>query len=74
MRQVTVTVKKGDAFDRLFLRVLGFKTEKTIKEKECIDTEPAPENRIDWTKVPIEVWVYHRNLCHAMVSLGVVTD
>ena len=68
-----VTVKKGDAFDRLILRVLGFKTEKTIKEKECIDTEP-PENRIDSTKAPIEVWVYHRSLCHAMVSLGVVTD
>jgi hypothetical protein len=73
MHEVTVTVRKGDAFDRLFLRALGFKTEKTIKEKECVDAEPPPENRIDSTKASIEVWVYRRNGCHAMVSLGVVT-
>ena len=74
VHEVTVRVKKGHAFDRLFLRVLGFKTEKTVKERECVDTEPPPENRIDSTKAPIEVWVYHRNLCHAMVSSGVVAD
>jgi hypothetical protein len=42
VHEVTVIVKKGDAFDRLILRVLGFKTEKTIREKECVDTEPPP--------------------------------
>jgi len=69
-----VTVKKGNAFDRLILRVLGLKTEKTIKEKECSDTELSPENRIDSTKAPIEVWIYRRTPCHAIESLGVATD
>jgi hypothetical protein len=64
VREVAVGVKKGNAFDRLILRALGFKTEKTMIEKECvIDPGPLPGNRIDSTKAPIEVWIYGRRLC-----------
>ena len=56
------------------MKALGFKTERTVKEKECfIDTE-LPENRIDSTTAPIEVWVYGRIPCPLHASLGVVTD
>jgi hypothetical protein len=56
-RTTVTTVKKGDAFDRVILRALRLKTEKTIVNYECV-TGYKPENRIDSSKRPIEVWVY----------------
>jgi hypothetical protein len=74
VREVTVAVKKGDAFDRLILRVLGVKTEKTIKRQECHVSPELPENRIDSTKAPIEVWIFGRIHCVMVESLGIATD
>ncbi len=63
VREVTVTVRRGDAFDRLFLRLLGYKTEKTITEKRCFASPEVPDNRIDATRAPIEIWVYASARC-----------
>jgi hypothetical protein len=73
VREVALTVKKGDAFDRLILRVLGFKTEKIIKEKECVTNMELTENRIDSARGQIEVWVDGR-ICPLVETSGVVTD
>ncbi len=52
------TVQRGDAFDRLILRALRIKTEKIVRgPDECVET-PAPTNRIDLTKNPVEIWIY----------------
>ncbi len=63
MRDVTVTIKKGDAFERVVLRLLGFKTGKMIKEAECVASPEVPDNRIDATRAPIEIWVYASARC-----------
>ena len=53
------TVKKGDAFDRFFLRLLRIRTERTVEETKCVsDADSAPKNRIDLTRNPVEVWIY----------------
>ncbi len=63
MREFTTTVKIGDAFDRFILRALGLKTERTVREKRCAANTDLPENRIDFAKTPIEVWVYESSRC-----------
>jgi hypothetical protein len=51
------TVKRGDAIDRFFLRILRMKTERVVERNECVQN-PIPPNRIDMSKIPVEVWVY----------------
>jgi hypothetical protein len=58
------TVKKGDAFDRLILRLMRIKTEKVVEEYECIETKvDLMKNRIDLKKNPVEVWIYGLTGC-----------
>ena len=53
------TVKKGDAFDRFFLRLFRIRTERVVEETKCIsNADNAPKNRIDLTRNPVEVWIY----------------
>jgi len=61
-RLVRETVRRGDAVDRLFLRILGMKTTKVIERYECIQS-PAPPTRIDMSRRPVEVWVYGPLFC-----------
>jgi hypothetical protein len=51
------TVKKGNRFERFFLRALMLKTEKVEDVTECVAAE-RPPNRIDVGNNPVEVWVY----------------
>jgi hypothetical protein len=64
-RPHTEIVKKGDAFDRVILRLLGMKTEKTITEDSC---EPAatPPNEIKVAGAAAEVWIYGAVQCLAI--------
>jgi hypothetical protein len=58
----TRTIKKGDALDRMFLRILRIPVTKNIQE--CGENPAsAPANRLDSTKNPIEVWVYGKARC-----------
>jgi hypothetical protein len=59
----TETIKKGDAFDRFFLRLLRIPDVKKIEIRECTEGPNARANRIDSTKDPIEVWVYGKEPC-----------
>jgi hypothetical protein len=59
----TETIKKGDALDRLFLRLLRISTVKKRGIYECYENPNVPANRIDSTKDPIEVWVYGKARC-----------
>lgn len=59
----TQVAKKGDAFDRFFLKVLRISTVKKVAIHECAEGPNAPANRIDSTKDPIEVWVYGNVPC-----------
>jgi hypothetical protein len=63
----TEKVVKGDAFDRVFLRILRIPVAKKIETRECTERPNIPANRIDTTKDPIEIWVYGRERC-VMVS------
>jgi hypothetical protein len=56
------TVKRGGALGRVIFRALGMKTEKVIKEPECVDNDP-PKNKIDLTKNPAEIWIYGSGTC-----------
>lgn len=57
---VPVTVKRGNAFERTILRMLGFKTEKVIYQ--CQDGTAAP-NEVKVSGAAIEIWVYGRTFC-----------
>jgi hypothetical protein len=59
----TETIQKGDAFDRLFLRLLRIPTVRNVAAQVCTENPNAPANRIDSTKNPIEVWVYGKARC-----------
>jgi hypothetical protein len=62
IRIASRTVQRGDAFDRLILRALRIKTEKIVREPECVETDP-PKNRIDFAKDPVEIWIYGSRAC-----------
>ena len=51
-------VRKGDAFDRLILRILHLKTERVVEEYDCVEDPNQPRNRADTSRSPIEVWIY----------------
>ena len=57
------TIKKGDAFDRFFLRLLRIPTTRKIETQVCTQAPNAPANRIDSAKEPIEAWVYGKARC-----------
>jgi hypothetical protein len=40
----TMTVKKGDAFDRFFLRMFGLKTEKAVRYDQCVPGVAPPND------------------------------
>lgn len=55
-----ITVKRGDAFDRAILRLLGLKTEKVAY---TCDSGVAPESSLKDSGTTVEVWVYGRDRC-----------
>jgi hypothetical protein len=58
-------VKRGNAFERAILRVLGLKTEKVVHGYRC-EEGTAPINDVNDVKVngaAIEVWIYGRTHC-----------
>lgn len=59
----TARVKRGDAFDRVILRLLLMPTVKTIEYRQCITNPNIPNNRVDLTARPVEVWVYGPTMC-----------
>src|ERR1019366_2714957 len=61
-------VKRGDAFDRLVLRVLGIKTEKVVVDHQCQKAVP-PANIFKVAGTVIEVWIYGAAWC-LTTSLG----
>jgi len=55
-------VKKGDAFDRLVLRIFGLKTERTVREDRCVPGV-APPNDVKISERGIDVWVNGAENC-----------
>jgi len=56
------TVKRGNAFERAILRVLGRKTERVVHGYRC-EEGVAPANDVKMNDTAIEVWIYGRTLC-----------
>jgi hypothetical protein len=56
------TVKRGNAFERAILRVLGLKTEKVVHGYRC-EEGVAPANDVKVNGAAIEVWIYGRTHC-----------
>ena len=56
------TIRRGDAFDRIFLRMLRLKTEKVVIEYKCQEGVPPPNN-IKVTPANIEIWIYGSSGC-----------
>jgi hypothetical protein len=50
-------VRRGDAFDRVVLRVLGIRTEKVVVDHQCQKAVP-PANIFKVAGTVIEVWIY----------------
>ena len=48
---------KGDAFDRMILRLLHLPTFRVVFYTDCGEVPPT---RADFTRNPIEVWIYAR--------------
>jgi hypothetical protein len=59
----TETIKRGDAFDQFFLRLLRIPVVKKVEIHGCISNPNVPPNRLDSTKDPLEVWVYGQARC-----------
>ena len=58
IRTTKTVVQKGDAFDRLILRVLRLKTTKVVENSECFTGPKTPKNRMDNSVSPVEIWIY----------------
>ena len=58
----STTVKRGNAFERAVLRVLGLKTEKVVHGEEC-ESGVAPPNNVKVNGAAVEVWIYGRTVC-----------
>lgn len=58
----TRTVQRGNAFERVVLRMFGRKTEKVIREEQCQAGVPPP-NDLKISGANIEVWIYGRTFC-----------
>jgi hypothetical protein len=59
----TEAIKRGDAFDQFFLRLLRIPVVKKVEIHGCIRNPNVPPNRLDSTKDPLEVWVYGQARC-----------
>ncbi len=59
---VSVTVRKGNAFDRAVLRMPGIKTEKVVLEYICQENAP-PANDIKISGSVVEIWIYGKARC-----------
>jgi len=59
---IVTTVKRGNAFERSILRVLGRKTERVVHEYRC-EEGVAPANDVKMNDTAIEVWIYGRTRC-----------
>jgi hypothetical protein len=57
------TIKKGDALGRFSLRLFRMSATKKIEIRQCTDGANPPDNRIDSTKNPLEVWIYGKTRC-----------
>jgi hypothetical protein len=57
----TERVKKGNAFDRFFLRIIGASVVRTIER--CDNNIPPPEPRVRSMENLVEVWVYAAGMC-----------
>jgi hypothetical protein len=58
----STTVKRGNAFERVVLRVLGLKTETVVQGYRCeAGSAPASDVKIDGAI--IQVWIYGRTHC-----------
>ena len=58
----TITVQRGNAFERAILRVFGFKAEKVVQNDGC-EARPAPPSDIKAAGSTAEIWVYGRTVC-----------
>jgi len=55
-------VKRGNAFERVMLRVFGLKTEKVVDGYRC-ESGIAPANDVRVNDAVAEVWIYGRTHC-----------
>ncbi len=58
-----VTVKRGNAFERIFLRLFGLKTQKMVTEYLCYQAPPSPPNRQEFSGATLEIWIYSSVQC-----------
>jgi hypothetical protein len=59
----TVTrVRRGNAFQRAILRVLGLSTETVVHDYRC-EEGPAPTNHLKLSGAAIEVWIFGKERC-----------
>jgi len=63
MSNRTGKVSRGDAFERFFLRVLRISTTREIHTAECVQNPNVPPNRMDSSRAPVEIWIYHAEGC-----------
>ncbi len=59
---ISKVVKRGNAFERFFLRMFGRKTEEVVADYEC-ERGVAPPSDVKIAGSLIEIWVYGRGVC-----------
>jgi hypothetical protein len=70
--ELTSTIqKRGDAFDRAVLRMLGLKTEKAVRSYQC-RSDAAPASDIKASGAVVEIWVYGRTFCPQPVNYSLM--
>lgn len=55
-------VKRGDAFDRFFLRMFGLKTEKVVPYNKCMNGVDQPDD-VRISEDTIDIWVNAGAMC-----------
>ncbi len=58
----SMSVKRGDAFDRFFLRMFGLKTEKVVRYNQCVDGAARP-NDVKVAADTIDIWINAGAMC-----------
>ena len=58
----SITVPRGNVFERAILRMFGLKTEKVVIDYRCQEGVP-PANDLKIAGAVIEVWIYGRSRC-----------
>ena len=55
---------RGDTFERFLLRLFHISTSHVVKGTHCVESqEIVPPNRADFTRNPIEAWIYGKAVC-----------